>query len=96
MHPGQSAQARKPAAGPTGLACDSVRRERSGRELPLIPTLTRRMLLSGKSAQVVLPTPKEAVTMRLDADRLRWFRRERGQQTRINAILRAYMQAHES
>jgi uncharacterized protein (DUF4415 family) len=49
-----------------------------------------------KSAKVVLPTPKEAVTMRLDADLLRWFRRERGYQTRINAILRAYMQAHES
>ena len=49
-----------------------------------------------KSAQLVLPTPKEAVTMRLDADLLRWFRRERGYQTRINAILRAYMQAHES
>ena len=49
-----------------------------------------------KSAQVVLPTPKEVVTMRLDADLLRWFRRERGYQTRINAILRAYMQAHES
>jgi uncharacterized protein (DUF4415 family) len=49
-----------------------------------------------KSAEVVLPTPKELVTMRLDADLLRWFRRERGYQTRINAILRAYMQAHES
>lgn len=49
-----------------------------------------------KSAQVVLPTPKEAGTMRLDADLLRWFRRERGYQTRINAILRAYMQAHQS
>jgi len=49
-----------------------------------------------KSAQVVLPSPKEVVTMRLDADLLRWFRRERGYQTRINAILRAYMQAHES
>jgi uncharacterized protein (DUF4415 family) len=49
-----------------------------------------------KSAQVVLPTPKEAVTMRLDADLLRWFRRDRGYQTRINAILRAYMQAHQS
>jgi uncharacterized protein (DUF4415 family) len=47
-----------------------------------------------KSAEVVLPMPKEIVTMRLDADLLRWFRRERGYQTRINAILRAYMQAH--
>jgi uncharacterized protein (DUF4415 family) len=49
-----------------------------------------------KTARVVLPTPKEIVTMRLDADLLRWFRREPGYQTRINAILRAYMQAHES
>ena len=49
-----------------------------------------------KTAKVVLPTPKQIVTMRLDADLLRWFRRERGYQTRINAILRAYMRAHES
>lgn len=48
-----------------------------------------------KSAKVVMPTPKEIVTMRLDADLLRWFRQQRGYQTRINAILRAYMQAHE-
>jgi uncharacterized protein (DUF4415 family) len=49
-----------------------------------------------KSAEVVMPTPKQIVTMRLDADLLRWFRQQRGYQTRINAILRAYMQAHES
>ena len=46
-----------------------------------------------KTAKVVLPTPKEIVTMRLDADLLRWFRQHPGYQTRINAILRAYMQA---
>jgi uncharacterized protein (DUF4415 family) len=49
-----------------------------------------------KSAKVVMPTPKEIVTMRLDADLLRWFRQHPGYQTRINAILRAYMQAHVS
>jgi uncharacterized protein (DUF4415 family) len=49
-----------------------------------------------KTAEVVMPAPKEIVTMRLDADLLRWFRQQRGYQTRINAILRAYMQAHES
>lgn len=48
-----------------------------------------------KSARVVMPTPKEIVTMRLDADLLRWFRQQRGYRTRINAILCAYMQAHE-
>src|SRR5579872_27123 len=46
-----------------------------------------------KTAKVVLPVPKEIVTMRLDADLLHWFRQNQGYQTRINAILRAYMQA---
>src|SRR4029450_4177284 len=49
-----------------------------------------------KNAQVVLPRRKEVVTMRLDADLLAWFRQQRGYQTRINAILRSYMQAHAS
>jgi uncharacterized protein (DUF4415 family) len=48
-----------------------------------------------KDAKVVWPTPKSIVTMRLDADLLAWFRQQRGYQTRINAILRAYMKAHE-
>jgi uncharacterized protein (DUF4415 family) len=47
-----------------------------------------------KAARVVMPQPKKTVTVRLDADLLAWFRRERGYQTRINAILRAYMHAH--
>ena len=47
-----------------------------------------------KGACLVMPKPKETVTMRLDADLLAWFRTERGYQTRINAILRSYMAAH--
>ena len=47
-----------------------------------------------KDARVVMPRRKETVTMRLDADLLEWFRRERGYQTRINAILRAYINAY--
>jgi uncharacterized protein (DUF4415 family) len=47
-----------------------------------------------KNAKIVLPMRKEIVTMRLDADLLRWFRQQRGYQTLINAILRAYMSAH--
>ncbi len=46
-----------------------------------------------KAARVVMPQSKKTVTMRLDADLLAWFRRQRGYQTRINAILRAYMNA---
>jgi uncharacterized protein (DUF4415 family) len=49
-----------------------------------------------KNAKVVWPRRKAVVTMRLDRDLLDWFRRERGYQTRINAILRAYMTAHAS
>ena len=47
-----------------------------------------------KDAAVVLPKRKAVVTMRLDADLLDWFRQQQGYQTRINAILRTYMQAH--
>ena len=47
-----------------------------------------------ENARVVAPQRKETVTMRLDADLLEWFRRDSGYQTRINAILRAYMNAH--
>jgi uncharacterized protein (DUF4415 family) len=49
-----------------------------------------------KDAQLRLPRPKATVTMRLDADVLEWFRSTgKGYQTRINAILRMYMDAQE-
>ncbi len=41
--------------------------------------------------------PKRQVTLRLDADVLEWFKSlDTGYQTRINALLRAYMEAHQS
>jgi uncharacterized protein (DUF4415 family) len=49
-----------------------------------------------KDAEVIWYTRKTVVTMRLDTDLLSWFRQQRGYQTRINAILRAYMRAHAS
>lgn len=49
-----------------------------------------------KKAKVVLPRPKQAVTIRLDADLLSWLRRQKGYQTRINAVLRTYMEAQKS
>lgn len=49
-----------------------------------------------KTAKVVMPQAKETITIRLDPDVLEWFRNKgRGYQTRINAILRSYMHAHE-
>ena len=46
-----------------------------------------------KKARVVLPAAKQTVTIRLDSDLLEWLRREKGYQTRINAVLRTYMKA---
>jgi uncharacterized protein (DUF4415 family) len=48
-----------------------------------------------KKAKVVLPQPKQAITIRLDADLLTWLRRQKGYQTRINAVLRTYMDAQK-
>ena len=46
-------------------------------------------------ARLVLPPGKELVTLRLDRDVLDWFRKAgKGYQTRINAVLRAYKDAH--
>jgi uncharacterized protein (DUF4415 family) len=45
-----------------------------------------------RRAKVVLPEPKKAVSIRLDRDVVEWFQKHgRGYQTRINAILRAYV-----
>jgi uncharacterized protein (DUF4415 family) len=49
-----------------------------------------------KKAKVAFPQPKQTVTIRLDADLLGWLRQQKGYQTRINAVLRTYMEAHKS
>ena len=47
-----------------------------------------------RSATLVMPETKERVTMRFDRDLLAYFRKQgKGYQTRMNAVLRAYMQA---
>lgn len=49
-----------------------------------------------ENARIVTPGIKEIVTLRLDPDILAWFRRDgRGYQTRINAVLRAFVEAHQ-
>jgi uncharacterized protein (DUF4415 family) len=42
-----------------------------------------------------MPRAKQTVTIRLDTDLLGWLRRQRGYQTRINAVLRTYMEAQK-
>lgn len=47
-------------------------------------------------AEVITPPPKEAISLRVDWDVLAWFRAGgRGYQTRMNAVLRSYMQAKQ-
>jgi uncharacterized protein (DUF4415 family) len=49
-----------------------------------------------RRAMVVRITKKLPMTVRLDEDVLKWFRGHgKGYQTRINAVLRSYMQAHK-
>jgi uncharacterized protein (DUF4415 family) len=47
-------------------------------------------------AELVRPAAKDRITLRLDQDVLDYFRRGgQGYQTRINAVLRAYIQMQE-
>jgi len=49
-----------------------------------------------KNARVVWPQGKAPVTLRLDKDIIAWFKaRGRGYQTRINAVLRAFVEAQK-
>ena len=48
-----------------------------------------------KRAELRMPKRKKSVTVRLDSDVLEWFQKQgKGYQTRINAVLRTYMEAH--
>ncbi len=48
-----------------------------------------------KGAKLVMPALKQPVTLRLDRDLLDWFKGQgKRYQSRMNAVLRSYMQAH--
>ena len=47
-----------------------------------------------QKAKLRLPRNKDSITLRLDHDVLTWFRRSgRGYQTRINGVLRSYVES---
>jgi len=47
-----------------------------------------------RDAVVVAPSPKKAISLRVDEDVLTWFKSQGPRyQTRMNAVLRAYMTA---
>jgi uncharacterized protein (DUF4415 family) len=50
-----------------------------------------------EKTQVVLPPVKTHMSLRLDEDIVEWFKRQgAGYQTKINAVLRSYVQAHSA
>jgi uncharacterized protein (DUF4415 family) len=49
-----------------------------------------------KRGGVIVQPEKEQISIRLDKDMLEWFRaRGKGYQREMNALLRAYMEAHQ-
>jgi uncharacterized protein (DUF4415 family) len=61
-----------------------------------IPKLTPEMFARAVVRRGLKPVPrKEQLTIRVDSDVLEWYRKQGpGYQTRINALLRAYMLEH--
>lgn len=48
------------------------------------------------TAKLVLPEPKKSIGIRLDPDIVRWFKKQgAGYQTRMNAVLRTYMESQK-
>ncbi len=46
-----------------------------------------------ETAEAIMPAPKKLLSLRLDADVIDWFKQQGpGYQTRINAVLRAFVQ----
>jgi uncharacterized protein (DUF4415 family) len=80
----------RPARVRKMLATGSVR----GREAPgLTPEeFARRVARAG-----LKPVPRKALlSLRIDSDVIAWFRKQgAGYQSRMNALLRAYMEAHQ-
>lgn len=62
------------------------------------PEMTPEMFARAIARKGLRPIPrKQQVTLRLDVNVLEWFKAQgRGYQTRINELLRAYMEAHRS
>lgn len=49
-----------------------------------------------KNAKLIMPKRKKAMSLRIDNDVYDWFKAQgKGYQSRINAVLKAYVQAHQ-
>ena len=65
----------------------------SGIDFSDVPKLGRAFF---QGAKIRVPQGKLSLSLRLDRDVLNWFKRQgKGYQTRINAVLRAYVEAKQ-
>ena len=65
-------------------------------DLSDIPEVTPEMFAKGVVRRGLKPITKRQLTLRLDSDVIDWFRSQGGgYQTRMNALLRAYMNEHK-
>jgi len=61
-----------------------------------IPEVTPEMFARGIVRRGLKPLPrKRQLTLRVDSDVIEWYRKQgQGYQTKINSLLRAYMEEH--
>jgi uncharacterized protein (DUF4415 family) len=65
-------------------------------DLSDIPEVTPEMFAKGIVRRGLKPIVKKQLTLRLDSDLIEWFKEQgRGYQTKMNALLRAYMEEHK-
>jgi uncharacterized protein (DUF4415 family) len=61
-----------------------------------IPEVTPDMFAKGIVRRGLKPITKQQLTLRLDSDVIEWFKGQgSGYQTKMNALLRAYMEEHK-
>jgi len=88
---------KKPTSDTLGNDLERLRRMRDEDiDVSDIPEISPEQFAHSVVARGLKPVErKQQVTLRLDADVLEWFRAQgKGYQSRINALLRAYMKAH--
>ncbi len=65
-------------------------------DLSDIPEVTPEMFAKGIVRRGLKPITKKQLTLRLDSDLIEWFKEQgQGYQTKMNALLRAYMEEHK-
>ncbi len=67
-------------------------------DLSDMPEVSPEMFAQAVVRRGLKPVPRKAqLTLRVDSDVLDWFRKQgQGYQTKINTLLRAYMDAHKA